>query len=149
MPVILVSPLSTADPLTLDLQRRLSGLGVPVLAAEDRELPAAGRQPGQVGGLVKYLSDHPQGYVQLNLPAGLLSFDVRSLSLLQLDAVGPGHGAVLGLLTGIKAALHATAYRPTPYHLFGDARYDPPVPGIWRASLTFQLTSKIPNGGTP
>lgn len=130
----------------LDVQARLAGLGVPVLMPEERELPLAGRQPGQAGGLSGYLAAHPGGYVQLSDADGAYTSTVRDIGLMPLTVLAPTRDSADALAAQVTALLHGTTARPTPYQLFSGARHEY-LPGIgFSLLLLFQTTHLIPQG---
>lgn len=124
----------------LDVQTRLSTLSVPVLLPEEREVPLAGRKPGQPGGVSAYLQAHPTGYVQLYDASGLLSNTLLDTGFMRLEVVAPTRVAAEGLSNQARTLLGGTSISPTPYRV-----YIPPETkvqdGLVRVVTTYQTSS--------
>lgn len=100
--------------LTADLQARLSGLGVPVLAPDEVEVPArysaatdAQGRPSADGvrGLAAYLAAHPSGYVQVEEPQGISAEGNFETYWLTLGCVAASPAACSALARAVTVAL--------------------------------------------
>lgn len=107
-------------PLITDLLARLAPLGptIPILRPEDVELPISGGKPGQQGGLRRYVLDHPEGYVQLNYPSGMLSNAYLDVSMMQLETVAASAQLAEALSRRVRDLIGSLPVRPTPYTVF-------------------------------
>lgn len=124
----------------LDVKARLSSLSVPVLLPEERELPLAGRKPGQPGGVSAYLQGHPTGYVQLYDASGLLSNTLLDTGFMRLEVIASDRISAMSLDYQVRSLLGGTPIRPTPYRV-----YIPPETkvqdGLVRIVTTYQTSS--------
>ena len=78
--------------IVTDLYDRLRAAlpeAVPVLTPEQRELPLAGRKPGQPGGVGGYLAAHPAGYVQLEEPQGIRTAGAQDVFWVAVACIAP------------------------------------------------------------
>lgn len=124
----------------LDVKARLSSLTVPVLMPEDRELPTAGRRPGQAGGVSAYLQTNPFGYVQLYDASGLLSNTLLDTGFMRLEVVAPSRGAAFDLNVQVLRLLGGTPIAPTPYRVYIPSEFIVQL-GLVRVVTTFQTST--------
>lgn len=138
--------------LTADLQARLSGLGVPVLAPDEVETPArysaatdAQGRPSADGarGLAAYLAAHPGGYVQIERLDALLVQGASQRHMVTLSAVAATEATCQALADAVTLALNYRAQRPTPYALMTPASLAHNSVSV-RALLTFQHAALVP-----
>ncbi|EYB67023.1 hypothetical protein DEIPH_ctg052orf0018 [Deinococcus phoenicis] len=99
-----------------DLHTRLTAaLPCPVLLPEQRELPLAGRKPGQSGGLGGYLAAHPGGYVQLEDAQGISDDGVTAVWWVPVAALAPTAEQSDALAGQVRRLLCGSPRCPGPY----------------------------------
>lgn len=104
--------------IVTDLHDRLTavlGPEIPVLLPEQRELPLAGRKPGQAGGLSGYLQAHPEGFVQLEEPQGISDDGVSAVWWVPVAALASTPEAAEALAVRVFRVLSGSARRPGLY----------------------------------
>lgn len=126
--------------ITTDLHARLSAvLSCPVLLPEQRELPLAGRKPGQAGGLSGYLGLHPGGFVQLEEPQGISDDGVTAVWWVPVAALAPTPEGAEALAEQVRRVLCGSPRDPGPYQprLPDTARLI--VPGVYLCRPTYEI----------
>ncbi|AFD25901.1 hypothetical protein DGo_CA1974 [Deinococcus gobiensis I-0] len=128
--------------IATDLHTRLRAAlppEVPVLPPEDLEMPKGGRKPGQAAGLVGYLTQHPQGYVQVEEPLPISANSVTATFWVAVaaTAASPTTAAALALL--VRRALAGSPRDPGPYPQVTPAEAVQLSPGVWTIRPTYQV----------
>lgn len=127
--------------IAADLHTRLRAVlppEVPVLPPEDIEVPKGGRKPGQAAGLVGYLTQHPQGYVQVEEPLPISANSVTSTFWVAVAAIAPTAAGAAALALRVRRALAGSPRDPGPYPQVTPAEAIQLSPGVWTIRPTYQ-----------
>ncbi|WP_288481010.1 hypothetical protein [uncultured Deinococcus sp.] len=128
--------------IAADLHTRLRAAlppEVPVLPPEDIEVPKGGRKPGQAAGLVGYLAQHPQGYVQVEEPLPISANSVTSTFWVAVAAIAPTAAGATALALLVRRALAGSPRDPGPYPQVTPAEAVQLSPGVWTIRPTYQV----------
>ncbi|SMB93311.1 hypothetical protein [Deinococcus hopiensis] len=131
-----------------DLHSRLTaalGSSIPVLRPEQQQEPLAGRKPGQSGGLSVYLTQHPQGYVQLYNPGpGFTINGWSDTQTLQVDTIAPTDALALGLAERVRSLIGTTPRTGKRRQVVTPPFIANSTDGSARAVTTYNLRSAHP-----